>query len=129
MKGKEYIGTMSVTKYGATCKRWDSYGYSASAFPDATLSDAQNYCRNPDYSYTLWCFIDYSYHYQYCYVPFCQGNLFSVHFYIYVLICFWVIEETYFSVCHSCNPVAFSYHEMSWCLCRFHSMQEYCRWA
>ena len=46
--GSSYIGTRSTTASGKTCRRWDSpSSFPASLFPDATVADAGNYCRNP----------------------------------------------------------------------------------
>ena len=51
--GTTYKGTRSRTVSGHICHRWDattpySHGFTAEDFPDDSLSDANNYCRNPD---------------------------------------------------------------------------------
>ncbi len=52
--GVEYGGYVSQTKTGKTCQRWDSQSphehtrNDIAAFPDLTLQDAANFCRNPD---------------------------------------------------------------------------------
>ncbi|KAK2148730.1 hypothetical protein LSH36_486g06049 [Paralvinella palmiformis] len=82
--GTEFNGTtISKTEDGSTCQRWDSqtpnihlYGY-ASYFPDATLSDVSNYCRNPIKSSSAsdsrpWCFTtSILTRWNYCDVPLC----------------------------------------------------------
>ena len=80
-KGREYTGTVSQTSKGKTCQRWDSqspqkhkYKKNANKFPDATLADAANYCRNPDGSSTgPWCYTtDPKKRWQYCDIPMCS---------------------------------------------------------
>ncbi|CAH1786991.1 unnamed protein product, partial [Owenia fusiformis] len=52
-RGHSYQGMISETSGGLTCQRWDSqfphkHGQNkASNFPDNTVLDANNYCRNP----------------------------------------------------------------------------------
>ena len=60
------------------CHRWDSqlshwYMYiSASVYPDDTLGDASNYCRNPDDEIIVWFFTTTSVRWDYCAVPVCK---------------------------------------------------------
>ena len=61
--GTEYAGGISVTVSGLSCQRWDAqYPHqhnptSPDQFPDATVEDAENYCRNPDNSEEgPWCY-------------------------------------------------------------------------
>ncbi|XP_053408451.1 uncharacterized protein LOC123559684 isoform X2 [Mercenaria mercenaria] len=54
-----YDGHQQTTINGDACVRWDSFDNDfrlASNFPDATVADAANYCRNPDKDENLWCF-------------------------------------------------------------------------
>lgn len=78
---KEYTGHHRITMFGRTCQRWDSqtpHGHDRnkpSIFPDATLEDAANYCRNPDNENGLWCYTtDPDKRWEYCDVPKCEGN-------------------------------------------------------
>jgi len=80
--GKEYIGQYRMTISGIACQRWDSqkpHSHNdniASMFPDATLADASNYCRNPDSKDGgLWCYTsDPDKQWEFCNVPKCHGN-------------------------------------------------------
>ncbi len=74
---------MSTTVKGKECQRWDSqmphtHNYTSSLFPEGDISQAENYCRNPDHENKRggpWCFVlDESYRKQadYCDVPFCK---------------------------------------------------------
>ena len=53
-EGREYRGNISVTMDGFTCQAWTSQTSNPHAvtdlhlFPDHTLEEAQNFCRNPD---------------------------------------------------------------------------------
>ena len=43
-------------------------------FPDLSVEDAKNYCRNPDGARNLWCYTtDPSAKFEYCYIPLCAG--------------------------------------------------------
>jgi len=78
-QGKEYLGTLSVTKSGRTCQTWTSQTpqkhtfNSANLFLDASVSAANNYCRNPDGSADgPWCYTtDSTVRWEYCDVKFC----------------------------------------------------------
>ncbi|XP_060591140.1 plasminogen-like [Ruditapes philippinarum] len=57
-----YAGKLSKTASGKTCQRWDSdYPHKRddtikeTQFPDETLADASNYCRDPFRESILWC--------------------------------------------------------------------------
>ena len=62
--GGDYTGTANRTISGLACQRWDaqtphSHTFTdPKAYPDTTLEDAANYCRNPAPSdgVGLWCF-------------------------------------------------------------------------
>ena len=45
----------------------------ASSFPDASLSDASNFCRNPDNGQDVWCYTtDPNTRWEYCDVNLCS---------------------------------------------------------
>ncbi|XP_045192055.2 uncharacterized protein LOC123548653 [Mercenaria mercenaria] len=58
---RDYAGNHSLTSTGFTCQRWDSqqphqhYLNKDDFFPDTSVSDASNYCRELGRGY-LWCF-------------------------------------------------------------------------
>ncbi|XP_060556919.1 phosphoinositide-3-kinase-interacting protein 1-like [Ruditapes philippinarum] len=53
----KYDGHQQTSKDEQPCLRWDQFEtYSASDFPDATKSDAANFCRSPDGHNESWCF-------------------------------------------------------------------------
>lgn len=53
-EGEEYEGKRDITKSGLRCQSWNtqiphSHRYfDVSRFPDQTLQEAENFCRNPD---------------------------------------------------------------------------------
>uniref|UniRef100_UPI00358E2CAD plasminogen-like n=1 Tax=Myxine glutinosa TaxID=7769 RepID=UPI00358E2CAD len=83
--GEDYLGTMSVTKSGLTCQRWDSqnphsHPYIPSRYPNEDLRD--NFCRNPDKDEQPWCYTtDSSKRYEFCALQKCgeeppsEGNV------------------------------------------------------
>ncbi|XP_067681576.1 uncharacterized protein [Haliotis asinina] len=78
-----YAGTLSTTREGYTCQRWDDHtthshsgnGDHASFFPDDdTLESAANFCRSPtsDGVTSLWCYTtDPAKRWDHCDVPQC----------------------------------------------------------
>lgn len=79
--GKNYTGRLSTTISGKTCQRWDSNtphyhgNHNPDWFPDETVSDASNYCRNPaGWIEGPFCFTtDPNVMWELCDVPFCTG--------------------------------------------------------
>jgi hypothetical protein len=76
-----YKGTKNTTWNGKKCQRWDKqspHNHSMSLlrdFPDANLTAAENYCRNPDYDGNEpWCYtIDPDERFTTCAVPKCTS--------------------------------------------------------
>lgn len=96
--GLQYTGRINVTSSGRTCQRWDvdsphRASTCARDMPDAEVSHAQNYCRNPDYSTCKkampWCYTtDSKTTWEYCYIPEC-GEKQDADILIYLnLVCF-----------------------------------------
>ncbi|XP_074658043.1 uncharacterized protein LOC141911006 [Tubulanus polymorphus] len=83
-RGIEYRGHEHFTmgrQY--ECQRWDSqfphkHNFThASMFADSTVSEAQNYCRNPDHQEAgPWCFTtDPRKRFAFCQIPFCPSKV------------------------------------------------------
>lgn len=80
--GQEYVGTHSVTTNGRPCQSWEKqFPHTHSHtdpddFPDSSLEDAGNHCRNPDGDAGgLWCYTqDPNVDWEYCDVQVCQGE-------------------------------------------------------
>ena len=74
-EGREYKGTMAVTKSGKQCQTWlHNDRYNNEDFSDATPEDAENFCRNPDSSlHGPWCFtsLDARTQSEDCNIPYC----------------------------------------------------------
>ena len=71
LKGRDYTGTTTTTENGYTCLDWVNLYDDASNFPDASLDDAANYCRNPDESELTWCYNTTDKDWDYCDIPDC----------------------------------------------------------
>lgn len=68
--GKDYMGTVSHTKTGIPCQRWDSQSPHPHSY--VYLSKDENYCRNTDGSEGPWCYTqDPDIRYELCDVPVC----------------------------------------------------------
>merc|ERR1711970_1307935 len=68
-KGTSYTGTVSKTKTGRTCQRWDT---KSPHIPHYNKGMKHNYCRNTDGEDTVWCYtMDKEERWEYCEVPEC----------------------------------------------------------
>ena len=81
--GSDYVGTISSTVTERECQRWDDQAphqhdfTDPSMYPDASIPDAENFCRNLDDDPNgPWCFTnDPNVRRQTCNVPLCRGIL------------------------------------------------------
>ncbi|XP_060558292.1 adhesion G protein-coupled receptor L2-like [Ruditapes philippinarum] len=80
ISSNRYNGFKTTTFDGHTCQRWDSqtpHKHSrnkAHKFPDISVSDAANYCRDPDGEGLPWCYTtDPKLRWQFCGIYKCQG--------------------------------------------------------
>ena len=79
--GLPYVGNRQLTLSGRTCQRWDSQyphkheNTNPERFPEASLSEAANFCRNPDNKVTgPWCYTtDPEVTWETCAIPMCHG--------------------------------------------------------
>ena len=83
VNNKTYRGQMAVTVSGRTCQAWTSQSphphtkTQIETFPDASLADRQNFCRNPDNEPGVWCYTtDAAVRFELCDVPVCSRKLF-----------------------------------------------------
>ncbi|XP_045183337.2 plasminogen-like [Mercenaria mercenaria] len=75
----KYAGERNWTVSGTACQRWDAqyphtHSYTnPSTYPDATLQQANNYCRNPDKdTFEPWCYtVNNNARWEYCGVSIC----------------------------------------------------------
>ena len=80
--GREYAGRLAQTVSGLQCQRWDSQSphphnlTDPNRFPDASLAEAVNFCRNPDSrDGGPWCFtLDPDTEWEFCDILDCEGK-------------------------------------------------------
>ncbi|KAK2159019.1 hypothetical protein LSH36_160g03020 [Paralvinella palmiformis] len=76
---ENYVGTLTKTEYGHTCAVWTlQKSYPGDQFPDDSLEDANNYCRNPKpLTYKTWCYYseDNRTDWDYCNIQKCSCPL------------------------------------------------------
>ena len=82
-QGLDYLGHQSVTHNDFKCQAWYAQVphahkfFKSEDFPDSTVQDAANYCRNPDsddHDGGPWCYTtDPRVQWEYCKVPLCVG--------------------------------------------------------
>ena len=84
LEGTEYVGTISQTRTGRVCQRWDKQAPHSHTltdpdwYPEDTLEEASNFCRNPDGEDGPWCYtVDPDIRWEYCDISFCEGKSFS----------------------------------------------------
>ena len=74
--GQDYQGNISTTISGYKCQDWSLHSHQMNnpvRFPDATLEDAQNFCRNPDGRMRPWCYVQNPKHmWNYCNILDCH---------------------------------------------------------
>jgi len=81
-EGFEYLGYVAETVNGRECQAWSaqsphSHSYTnTSLYPDESVADASNYCRNPSHATGLWCYTtDPSVRWEACDVPSCNDSI------------------------------------------------------
>jgi len=84
LAGREYLGTVHVTKSGKQCQAWSSStphvpdsALTDDKFPDGSRKAASNYCRNPDDTFTegVWCYtMNPDTRWELCAVPSCSKS-------------------------------------------------------
>ena len=77
---REYSGTLSQSQSGLSCSRWDEVSHNFTEperYPEASMSDAQNYCRNPDgKGEGPWCYVEDPFvEWDFYNIPACDGNV------------------------------------------------------
>ena len=72
-RANDYHGTVNMTSGGQPCLRWDNVIRSGD-FPDASITAAENYCRNPVFFDHPWCYVNPPY-IEFCPVDRCLGWL------------------------------------------------------
>ena len=80
--GSEYNGTIGKTISGNTCQRWDTdlphvrnsdIVQDMNNFPEATLAEVVNYCRQSSAAARPWCYTtNPSVRWEYCNIPRCK---------------------------------------------------------
>ena len=85
--GQDYAGQVAVTQSGLECQAWasqsphsHSQASNAGNFPEGSLEDAKNYCRNPGGSpQGPWCYtVSSATRFEYCDIPVCEGSVLHI---------------------------------------------------
>ena len=78
-----YNGTTHVTRSGFVCQKWNTdtphqryeNARNLDNFPDSSLEQAMNYCRNPTSSLSPWCYTTQADKvWEYCQIPKCESK-------------------------------------------------------
>ena len=99
--GRDYSGTLNVTRRGLQCQAWASdvpyipyvNARDRATFPEGSLEDGKNYCRNPDDDPSgPWCYtLNPNEQWDYCDIKLCPGNILllilSLLFYFFFTNC------------------------------------------
>ena len=79
-KSQKYKGQTSVSRTNKQCQRWSTKlqtnAAMASNFPDRSITDAKNFCRDPDGKGHPWCFVSVladDQGWEFCNVKYCAG--------------------------------------------------------
>ena len=82
----DYAGTVQITESGKMCQRWDSQTPHVpradivvpNKFPESSISDAANYCRNTENDATgPWCYTtDPNTRWELCDIPLCNSKIY-----------------------------------------------------
>merc|ERR1719361_2621845 len=71
--GISYAGMTAMTDSGKPCSAWTLFTYAAEDFPDNSIEDAVNYCRNPNWDEKgPWCRSSDFGGWQTCAIPKCK---------------------------------------------------------
>ena len=80
-KSQKYLGQVSISQTNKKCQPWSvklqSNAAMASTFPDRSITDAKNYCRDPDGKGHPWCFVSVladDQGWEFCNVKYCAGK-------------------------------------------------------
>ena len=81
LEGNDYVGQLSTTDDNDVCEHWSklpahAWNESMANFPDATIGDAANYCRNPNNNRDgPWCFSSKTNTTKLCNIPSCGKSM------------------------------------------------------
>ncbi|XP_060579384.1 plasminogen-like [Ruditapes philippinarum] len=97
----QYRGTTNTTYDGHTCQRWDSQTphkhtrNQPNMFPERSVANAANYCRDPDGEGLPWCYTtDPKIRWQYCGIYECPGGNYWAGMVVLEDVWKWIHTET-----------------------------------